>query len=97
MTAEEAYLYFVKRAQASARAIGKTVVGWEEIWRHFGTQLDKSTIIHQWLPNSTVAANASAHGYRVLWSNCDCWYLDWTTFTVCLSFLLHYSPFHDAL
>lgn len=42
---------------------------------HFGTSLDKSTIIHQWLPGSTIAANATSHGYRVLWSTDGVWYL----------------------
>lgn len=54
--------------QAIARGYGRDVVGWEEIWDHFGTSLDKSTIIHQWLPGSTIAKNATKAGYRVLWS-----------------------------
>lgn len=40
------------------------------------TQLNKATIIHQWLPGSTVAVNATANGYRVLWSTDGVWYLD---------------------
>merc|ERR1711907_100261 len=75
-TADDGYKYFVKRAQGIARAQGRDVVGWEEIWDHFGTGLDKSTIIHQWLPGSTIAGNATAHGYRVLWSTDGVWYLD---------------------
>jgi hypothetical protein len=39
-------------------------------------QLNKATIIHQWLPGSTVAVNATANGYRVLWSTDGVWYLD---------------------
>ncbi len=34
-------------AKAIARSFGRDVVVWEEIWDHFGTNLDKSTIIHQ--------------------------------------------------
>ncbi|EDQ89857.1 uncharacterized protein MONBRDRAFT_18960 [Monosiga brevicollis MX1] len=49
LTLDGGYAYFVKRAQAIAHGYGRDVVGWEEIWDHFGTQLDKSTIIHQWL------------------------------------------------
>ena len=64
LTADGGYEFFVKRAQAIAHGYGRDVVGWEEIWDHFGTSLDKSTIIHQWLPGSTIAANATAHGYR---------------------------------
>jgi hexosaminidase len=47
LTADQGYEYFVRRAQAIARGQGRDVVGWEEIWKHFGTKLDKSTIIHQ--------------------------------------------------
>ena len=47
LTADQGYEYFVRRAQAIARSQGRDVVGWEEIWNHFGTELDKSTIIHQ--------------------------------------------------
>ena len=40
----------MKRAHTIAHGLGRDVVGWEEIWDHFGTSLDPSTIIHQWLP-----------------------------------------------
>eukprot|EP01116_Phalansterium_solitarium_P023195 TRINITY_DN7_c0_g1_i1.p1 TRINITY_DN7_c0_g1~~TRINITY_DN7_c0_g1_i1.p1 ORF type:complete len:669 (+),score=276.66 TRINITY_DN7_c0_g1_i1:39-2009(+) len=76
LTADGGYEYFVKRSQAIARSMGRDVVGWEEIWDHFGTELDPSTVIHQWLPGSTIAANATSHGYRVLWSTDGVWYLD---------------------
>lgn len=76
LTPDQGYEYFVRRAQSIARGQGRDVVGWEEIWNHFGTELDKSTIIHQWLPGSTIAKNATAHGYRVLWSTDGVWYLD---------------------
>eukprot|EP00462_Mataza_sp_D1_P024346 CAMPEP_0175131698 /NCGR_PEP_ID=MMETSP0087-20121206/6686_1 /TAXON_ID=136419 /ORGANISM="Unknown Unknown, Strain D1" /LENGTH=395 /DNA_ID=CAMNT_0016414015 /DNA_START=893 /DNA_END=2077 /DNA_ORIENTATION=+ len=79
LTPDGGYAYFVKRVQAIARSKGRDVVGWEEIWNHFGTQLDKSTIIHQWLHHSTIAQNATSHGYRVLWSSDDSWYLDHLT------------------
>lgn len=72
----DAYLYFVNRSQTIARQQGRDVVGWEEIWNYFGTKLDKSTIIHQWLPGSTSAQQAAAAGYRVLFSPDGPWYLD---------------------
>jgi len=75
-TADDTYEYFVNRSQSVARGYGRDVVGWEEIWDHFGTELDKSTIIHQWLPGSTIAQQATAAGYRVLWSTDGVWYLD---------------------
>jgi len=75
-TANEAYMYFVNRAQEIARGLDKQVVGWEEIWNNFGTKLDPSTIIHQWLPGSTVGPEVVANGYRLLWSTDGVWYLD---------------------
>eukprot|EP01043_Picozoa_sp_COSAG02_P124828 COSAG02_NODE_61915_length_267_cov_0.619048_1_plen_66_part_01 len=41
-----------------------------------GTELDKSTIIHQWLGGSTAMPNLTSHGYRGLWSTDGVWYLD---------------------
>jgi len=76
LTADGGYEYFVNRSQSIARGMGRDVVGWEEIWDHFGTELDPSTIIHQWLPGSTIAKDATAAGYRVLWSTDGVWYLD---------------------
>jgi hexosaminidase len=75
-TADQAYMYFVQRAQKIAQSMGRDVVGWEEIWNHFGTQLAPETIIQQWLPGSSIAVNATAHGYRVIWSTDGVWYLD---------------------
>ena len=76
LTADQGYEYFVTRAQAIAHAYGRDVVGWEEIWDHFGTQLDPSTIIHQWLPGSTIGPAVVEAGYRLLWSTDGIWYLD---------------------
>ena len=76
LTADQGYEYFVKRAQAIAHAYGRDVVGWEEIWDHFGTQLAPSTIIHQWLGGSTIGPAVVEAGYRLLWSTDGVWYLD---------------------
>lgn len=62
LTADGGYEYFVKQYQAIAHAKGRDVAGWEEIWHHFGTELDKSTIIHQWLGGSTAMPNLTSHG-----------------------------------
>lgn len=75
LTADGGYEYFVKRVQTIAHGAGRDVAGWEEIWTHFGTRLDKSTIIHQWLPGSKAAPNVTASGYRLLWSTDGVWYL----------------------
>eukprot|EP00055_Hartaetosiga_balthica_P011792 m.55030 g.55030 ORF g.55030 m.55030 type:complete len:635 (+) comp7735_c0_seq5:74-1978(+) len=75
-TADQTYEYFVNRTQAIAHSYERDVIGWEEIWNHFGTTLDKSTIIHQWLPGSSAAQQATDAGYRALWSTDGVWYLD---------------------
>eukprot|EP00759_Apiculatamorpha_spiralis_P047501 PhF_6_TR43148/c0_g1_i1/m.66038/K12373/HEXA_B; hexosaminidase len=76
LTTDQTYMYFVQKAQAIAHAQGRDVVGWEEIWNHFGTKLDKSTIIHIWLGGSTNAPAITNAGYRLLWSVDGVWYLD---------------------
>lgn len=76
LSADGGYEYFVKRYQAIAHSKGRDVAGWEEIWKHFGTELAKSTIIHQWLPGSTMSVEATQKGYRCLWSTDGVWYLD---------------------
>ena len=76
LTADGGYESFVKRYQKIAQGMGRDVAGWEEIYKHFGTNLSKSTIIHQWLPGSTVSTEATKNGYRCLWSTDGVWYLD---------------------
>ena len=76
LTVEGGYMYFVKRAQKMVWAVQREVVGWQEIWDHFATELDKKTIIHQWLRNSTtLPKNVTSHGYRLIWSDSSVWYL----------------------
>jgi hexosaminidase len=43
----DGYLYFVQRYQGLARNKGRVAVGWEDIWKEFGTRLDRSTVVHQ--------------------------------------------------
>ena len=75
-TADQTYAYFSGRVSDIVFGLGKSVTGWEELWNHFGTKLDKRTIIQQWLPGSTIVQNATAAGYRVIWSTDRVWYLD---------------------
>jgi len=85
LSLEGGYEYYVKRVQDIAWGLNRSVVGWQEIWDHFGTELDKRTIIHQWLPDSiSLPLNVTSHGYRLIWSDSSVWYLDhlavnWTT------------------
>ena len=45
------------------------------MWKHFGTDLDKRTVIHAWLSTATVV-DATSKGYRVIWSVDGQYYLD---------------------
>jgi hexosaminidase len=74
-TADQAYMYFVNRAHQIALSFGRDPVAWEEVFNHFGTQLDKRSIIHIWLSHATLAKVVAA-GYRGILSNSDVWYLD---------------------
>ena len=76
MTADDAYAYFSGRVSDIVFGLGKSVTGWEELWNHFGTKLDKRTIIQQWLPGSKIVGAATAAGYKVIWSTDGVWYLD---------------------
>lgn len=71
----------MKNVQTIGRSKNRQIVGWEEIWDNFGTALDISTIIHQWLPGSTIASNVTSHGYRLIFSTDGEWYLDGLTVT----------------
>lgn len=77
-TAHDAYLYFVQRVTGIVQSLGRRVVGWDELWTNFGTQLDKSTIIQQWRSWSDITYAATSHGYNLLWSmdSATGWYLD---------------------
>ena len=56
--------------------LGRSPVRWEECWAYFGTGLDPRTVIHAWLSQDAVV-NATAHGYRAIWSVSDEYYLDY--------------------
>lgn len=75
MTAHEAYVYFVLRAQQLALAHGWEPVNWEETFNEFADLLDPRTVVHNWL-GSGVAPKVVAKGFRCIVSNQDVWYLD---------------------
>eukprot|EP01060_Flectonema_neradi_P030945 TRINITY_DN458_c0_g1_i18.p1 TRINITY_DN458_c0_g1~~TRINITY_DN458_c0_g1_i18.p1 ORF type:complete len:520 (+),score=132.37 TRINITY_DN458_c0_g1_i18:61-1560(+) len=80
MTADQGYEYFVGRVTDIVLDLGMIPTAWDELWTHFGTKLDKKTIIHQW-HNGTIAKEATAAGYRVVWSSEPTWYLDHLQYT----------------
>lgn len=54
------------------------------MWKHFGTDLDRRTVIHAWLSREALI-NATSLGYRAIWSVDGQYYLDalnepWTSF-----------------
>ena len=48
LNASEAYGYFTQRVNAMAKAQGRRVVQWAEVYANVGTQLDKNAIVHIW-------------------------------------------------
>lgn len=77
-TADDAYAYFVSRAASIAIAQGRRPVQWVEVFDHFGSKLDKRTIVHVWKEESTLGPVVAA-GYNALIDNSpgnNSWYLD---------------------
>ena len=78
MSADDGYAYFVKRAAQIALSQGRRPVQWVEVFDHFGSKLDKRTIVHVWKDKSTLVG-VTAAGYNALINNspgADSWYLD---------------------
>ena len=78
------YEYFVGKVDSMALALNKSPIRWEEVWKHFGTDLDPRTVVHAWL-SSAALIDATSKGYRAIWSVDGLYYLDalnepWTTF-----------------
>jgi hexosaminidase len=72
---EDTYGYFVSKVDDIAKNMNKKPIRWEEVWTHFGTQLDRDTIIHVWLDHATLS-NVTASGYYGILSDQDVYYLD---------------------
>ncbi len=66
-TGDQVYEYFVEISNNMAIAAGKSPMRWEEVWKHFGTALHKSTIVHAWLSSDSLFSAADA-GYRTVFS-----------------------------
>ncbi|XP_058772022.1 beta-hexosaminidase 1-like [Vicia villosa] len=75
MTANDAYEYFVLKAQHMALSKNWTPVNWEETFNTFPTKLHPRTVIHNWL-GSGVCPQVVAKGLRCIFSNQGVWYLD---------------------
>ncbi|ORC88895.1 beta-hexosaminidase subunit beta [Trypanosoma theileri] len=80
ITLREALLNFTKNVETHVSGrLNRVVVGWEEMWTTFGTKLDKSTVVQQWLAQnaSAILKDVTSHGYRALVSIQHHWYLNW--------------------
>ncbi|KAL2555808.1 Beta-hexosaminidase 1 [Forsythia ovata] len=75
MTGNDAYQYFVLRAQDIAASLNWTPVNWEETFNTFAAKLNPQTVVHNWL-GSGVCPKAVAKGFRCIFSNQGVWYLD---------------------
>jgi len=73
MTTDQGYMFFVEQGHQDVMAAGRSPVNWEEVFVHFGSALDKSTVVHVWMDHATLARVVAA-GYRGLLS--ANWYLD---------------------
>ena len=60
---------------ATTIGLGKSPVRWEEVWKHFGSELDPRTVIHAWLSSGALIEATNA-GYRAIWSVDGQYYLD---------------------
>ncbi|XP_057424173.1 beta-hexosaminidase 1-like [Lotus japonicus] len=74
-TAQDAYQYFVLKAQTIALLKNWSPVNWEETFNAFPTKLHPRTVVHNWL-GSGVCPKAVAKGFRCIFSNQGVWYLD---------------------
>jgi hexosaminidase len=72
---DQIYEYFVEKVDAMTIALNRSPIRWEEVWKHFGTDLDPRTVIHAWLSTETLI-NATSLGYRAIWSVDGKYYLD---------------------
>jgi len=82
-TGDDGYSFFVKKAADIALAQGRRPVQWVEVFDHFGSALDKRTVVHVWKDKSTLTAVVKA-GYNALINNSpggNSWYLDHLTVT----------------
>jgi hexosaminidase len=62
---------FILKSHRIAASLNRTAIGWHEIWRHLGTRLPKTTIIHFWLGGGDGLfdmLDATENGYRAVWS-----------------------------
>eukprot|EP01116_Phalansterium_solitarium_P000613 TRINITY_DN10442_c0_g1_i1.p1 TRINITY_DN10442_c0_g1~~TRINITY_DN10442_c0_g1_i1.p1 ORF type:complete len:698 (-),score=76.75 TRINITY_DN10442_c0_g1_i1:110-2203(-) len=75
-TVVEAYIHFIQRVQKMATSMGRQAIHWEEAFVFLRNQLPPSSVVHVWSQTMGALQDATAAGYRVLFSVKDFWYLD---------------------
>ncbi|KAJ1400194.1 Glycoside hydrolase family 20, catalytic domain [Sesbania bispinosa] len=75
LTTEDAYQYFVLKAQNIALLKNWSPVNWEETFNTFPSKLHPRTVVHNWL-GPGVCPKVVAKGLRCIFSNQGVWYLD---------------------
>ncbi|KAF1860910.1 hypothetical protein Lal_00000325 [Lupinus albus] len=75
LTGQDAYEYFVLKAQVIALLKNWSPVNWEETFNTFPTKLHPLTVVHNWL-GPGVCPKVVAKGFRCIFSNQGVWYLD---------------------
>lgn len=70
---DQLYMYFVKKAHALTLSQGRYPMAWEEVFAHFGSQLDPNVVVDVWYDGSDLLKVVQA-GYRGVLS--QPWYLD---------------------
>lgn len=74
-SSEDIYEYFVDRVAKITRDQERMPVQWVEVFEHFGSSLDKNTIVHVWKDKKELTDVIDA-GYKALLSDNHNWYLD---------------------
>ncbi|KAL8539050.1 hypothetical protein ACS0TY_000879 [Phlomoides rotata] len=76
MTGNDAYKYFVQRAQEIAMSLNWTPVSWEETFYFVPESLNSMTVVQYWLREWVTCQAVVAKGFRCIYSNQYVWYLD---------------------
>jgi hexosaminidase len=82
MTLQDGFLYYLDRIiKHVTGTLGRTVVGWNEIWNYFGTKLPAGTVIQLWVTNNAEAMmkNITSNGYKAIFNPSQFTYLDHLT------------------
>ena len=92
MGLDDGYVYYGRRIHRFVNTmLNRTIIGWQEMYEGFFTQLNPdTTVVQQWIPtngwgtfdpNLAFTKNVTSHGYRLIWSDAAKWYLDFLQVT----------------